>query len=125
MSLGPLWHRWVIFSVSRTCGHAFTGQYLQWTTSHPTAQCWWYERPNTTKTRFTSSRTARHGKNGRRRYGLQSGSNQGGVGIGPYFADERCSQAVLDFLATTDVGRTVPPAAVEDEAPQLARLPEE
>jgi len=31
-------------------------------------------------------------------------------------ADERCSQAVLEFLATTDVGRTSgPPVADEDE----------
>jgi len=32
------------------------------------------------------------------------------------FADERCSQAILDFLATTDVGRTAgPPMAEEGE----------
>jgi len=31
-------------------------------------------------------------------------------------ADERCSQAILDFLATTDVGRTAgPPVAKEGE----------
>ena len=29
-------------------------------------------------------------------------------------ADERCSRAVLDFLATTDVGRLVPVPAEED-----------
>jgi hypothetical protein len=29
-------------------------------------------------------------------------------------ADERCSRAVLDFLATTDVGRRVPAPAEED-----------
>jgi hypothetical protein len=29
-------------------------------------------------------------------------------------ADERCSRAVLDFLATTDVGRRVPDPAEED-----------
>jgi hypothetical protein len=29
------------------------------------------------------------------------------------FADERCSQAVLDFLSTTDVGRRVPNLAEE------------
>jgi hypothetical protein len=31
-------------------------------------------------------------------------------------ADERCSRAVLDFLATTDVGRRVP-APAEENAP--------
>jgi hypothetical protein len=30
------------------------------------------------------------------------------------FAVERCSQAVLDFLSTTDVGRRVPNPAEED-----------
>jgi hypothetical protein len=30
------------------------------------------------------------------------------------FADERCSQAILDFLATTDVGRLAPKPAEED-----------
>jgi len=37
---------------------------------------------------------------------------------GPTRADERCSQAVLDFLANTDVGRTSGPpvAGEEDEA---------
>jgi len=36
--------------------------------------------------------------------------------IAELFADERCSQAILDFLATTDVGRTAgPPVAEEGE----------
>jgi hypothetical protein len=30
------------------------------------------------------------------------------------FVDERCSQAILDFLATTDVGRRLPTPAEED-----------
>jgi hypothetical protein len=30
------------------------------------------------------------------------------------FADERCSQAILDFLTTTDVGRLAPKPAEED-----------
>ena len=32
------------------------------------------------------------------------------------FADRRCSQAVLDFLTATDVGRIVPAAVEEDGA---------
>jgi len=36
--------------------------------------------------------------------------------IAELLADERCSQAILDFLATTDVGRTAgPPVAEEGE----------
>jgi len=30
------------------------------------------------------------------------------------FADRRCGQAVLDFLSSTDVGKVVPTAEVED-----------
>jgi hypothetical protein len=30
------------------------------------------------------------------------------------FADERCSQAVLDFLTSTDVGRRIPDMAEDD-----------
>jgi len=37
--------------------------------------------------------------------------------IAELLADERCSQAVLDFLANTGVGRTSgPPVGEEDEA---------
>src|ERR1700712_1722178 len=32
------------------------------------------------------------------------------------FADPRCSQAILDFLATTQVGRRVPKPEEEDDA---------
>ena len=36
--------------------------------------------------------------------------------IAELLADEQCSQAVLDFLATTDVGRTAgPPVANEED----------
>ena len=36
--------------------------------------------------------------------------------IAELFADERCSQAILDFLATTDFGRTAgPPMSEEGE----------
>ena len=34
--------------------------------------------------------------------------------IAELFANERCSQAILDFLATTDVGRTAGLPAAED-----------
>jgi len=38
------------------------------------------------------------------------------INIAELLADEQCSQAVLDFLATTDVGRTAgPPVANEED----------
>ena len=41
---------------------------------------------------------------------------KGRTKIAELLADERCSQALLDFLATTDVGRTAgPPVAEEGE----------
>ena len=35
-------------------------------------------------------------------------------------ADERCSQAILDFLATTDVGRTAGPPVAERGASEAS-----
>jgi len=34
--------------------------------------------------------------------------------IAELFAVERCSQALLDFLATTDLGRTAGPSVAEE-----------
>jgi len=39
----------------------------------------------------------------------ESGRGKGRFTIRDLLADGRCSQAVLDFLFTTDVGRLVPP----------------
>ena len=70
----------------------------------------------------TCSRTARNGKTSRRPSGQPSkmlpGPTRGRdrTTIAELFADERCSQAILDFLATTVVGRTAdPPVAEEGE----------
>jgi len=38
----------------------------------------------------------------------ESGSGKSRFTIRGFLADGRCSQAVLDFLSTTDVGRLVP-----------------
>jgi len=35
--------------------------------------------------------------------------------ISELFADERCSKAILNFLATTEVGRTVGPPMADEE----------
>jgi hypothetical protein len=45
----------------------------------------------------------------------ETGRGKDWLKIRDLFADERCSQAILDFLAvTTDVGRLVPKPAEED-----------
>jgi len=38
------------------------------------------------------------------------------------FADERCSRAILDFLATTDVGRRIPDPAEENTQCEISEL---
>jgi len=45
----------------------------------------------------------------------ETAPGQGPHSIAELLADERCSQAVLDFLATTDVGRTSGPTVAADE----------
>ena len=39
-----------------------------------------------------------------------------GWAVRDLMADERCGQAVLNFLSSTDVGRLVPPRKKEDDA---------
>jgi len=38
------------------------------------------------------------------------------------FADKRCSQAVLDFLSSTDVGRLAPPLGEEDAVSAVSEM---
>jgi len=72
----------------------------------------------------TSSKTAPNGRANRRPSGRPSSRRPAsspappGANIAELLAYERCSQAVLDFLATTDVGRTagLPVANEEDDA---------
>ena len=44
--------------------------------------------------------------------------------IAELFADERCSQAILGFLATTDVGRTSGPPVAEEGEGRASELSE-
>jgi hypothetical protein len=44
----------------------------------------------------------------------ETGRGKDQLKIRDLFADERCSQAILDFLATTDLGRLAPKPAEED-----------
>jgi len=71
----------------------------------------------------TCSRTARNGKASRRPAATVLEETKKLLGptrerdrtkIAELFADERCSQAILDFLATTDVGRTAGPQVAEE-----------
>jgi len=93
-------------------GHCLTGRYLQWTTRRrmlvaPVQQRW--ESQQETLWATVLGETRKHPGRVRTRDRTE---------IAGLFADERCSKAILDFLATTDVGKTAGPlvAAVEGEA---------
>jgi hypothetical protein len=102
-------------------GNCLTWQYLKWGKSRPTAQCWWY--PCTKQTRdhlFTVcaawrdqqkilwAEVRKETKRWNSRWKVRD-----------LLADERCSRAVRDFLATTDVGR-LGPAPAEEDAQRVA-----
>jgi len=104
-------------------GHCLTGQYLAWTTRRPDATCWWCQYKIQTrehlfkncpqwksqqKTLWTTVL-----EETRRLPGPARGRDR--TQIAELRADERCSQAVQDFLATTDVGRTSGPTVAADE----------
>jgi len=104
-------------------GHCLTGQYLAWTTRRPDATCWWCQYSIQTrehlfkncpqwrcqqKTLWTTVFKETKKLPGPTR-------NRDRTKIAELLADERCSQAVLQFLATTDVGRTSGPPVAEDE----------
>jgi len=105
-------------------GHCLTGQYLAWTTRRPDATCWWCQYKNQTREHLfkncpqwkSQQRTlwATVLEETRKLPGPARGRDR--TNIAKLLADQRCSQAVLTFLATTDVGRTSgPPAADENE----------
>ena len=96
-------------------GHCLTGQYLNRTKSRPTPQCWWCLRPTQTRDHLFKGCVAwkdqqkilwaevtKETERWKSRWKVRD-----------LLAGERCSRAVLDFLATTDVGRRAP-APAED-----------
>jgi len=104
-------------------GHCRTGQYLHWTKNRPTPQCWWCRCPAQTrdhlfkvcpewKTQQKSlwAEVKKETERWKSRWTVRD-----------LMADERCVQAVLDFLSSTDVGRLVPPLGeVADAASEVS-----
>jgi len=97
-------------------GHARTGQYLHWAKVRPDAQCWWCNCPSQTRDHLFKvcpewkvqhkvlwAEVLKVTKRWKCRWTVRD-----------LLADERCGQAVLDFLSSTDVGRLVPPIKEED-----------
>jgi len=57
--------------------------------------------------------------------GRETGRGKGRFKIRDLFADEHCSQPILDFLSTTDAGRLVPTPAEEDIQSEMSEWKQE
>ena len=103
-------------------GHCLTGQYLKWTKSRAAANCWWC--PYRTQTREHLFKNCPHWKAQRKilwaEVWKETGRGESRFKVRDLFVDERCSQAILDFLATTDVGRRISDAVEEDSLSEMS-----
>ena len=101
-------------------GHCLTGQYLNWTKNRPTPQCWWCRYR--TQTRDQLFKECPEWKPQQKilwaEVKKETGRWKDRWKVRDLLADGRCSQAVSDCLATTDVGRRAP--AEEDDAVSAA-----
>jgi len=98
-------------------GHCLTGEYLHWTKSHPTPQCWWCRYPKQTRHHLLKrcpwkkeqkvlwEDVRKEIGKGRERWKVHE-----------LFAEVECSQAVLDILSSTEVGKIVPAESRDEDA---------
>jgi len=98
-------------------GHCLTGQYLQWTTRRPDAKCWW--RNYKSQTREHLFKICPQWKSQQKALLAvareETGRGKDRFKISELFADESYSKAILDFLATAEVGRAAGPPVVDEE----------
>jgi hypothetical protein len=92
-------------------GHCRTGQYLHWTKSRPSPQCWWCGYQNQTREHLLKEcpEWRPQQKILWAEVKKETGRWKSRWKIRDLLADGRCVRAVLDFLSSTDVGRLVPP----------------
>jgi len=93
-------------------GNCLTGQYLAWTARRPDASYWWCQYKIQTREHLFKNYPQWKSQQktlwttvleeARMLPGPTRGRDR--TKIAELFAGERCSQALLDFLATTDVG---------------------
>jgi len=98
-------------------GHCLTGEYLHWTKSRPTPQCWWCRCPRQTRHHLLK-RCPRWKKEQRTLWEevyKETGRGRERWKAHELFAESACSQSVLDFLSSTEVGK-IAPAEKEDDA---------
>jgi len=98
-------------------GHCRTGQYLHWTKSRSTAQCWWCKCPSQTRDHLLKScpRWKSEQKTLWEEVWKEAGRGRWRWKAHELFAEQSCSQAVLDFLSVTEVGKTVPAEEREED----------
>jgi hypothetical protein len=103
-------------------GHCLTGQYLYRTKSRPTPQCWWCASGMQTRDHLFKECAEWRGQQKTlwAEVRKETGRGKSRWKVRDLMGDERCSRAVLDFLATTDVGRRVPALAEEDTQSEVS-----
>jgi len=99
-------------------GHARTGDYLHRTKSRPTPQCWWCPHPRQTREHLLKGcpKWRKQQKVLWKEVWEKTGGGRFRWKAHELFAEEECSQAVLEFLSTTEVGKTVPGVAGGEDA---------
>jgi ribonuclease HI len=99
-------------------GHCLTGQHLHRTKSRPTPQCWWCASETQTRDHLFKECVEWRGQQKTlwAEVRKETGRGKRRWKVRELLADERCSRAVLDFLATTDVGRRVLAPADDEDA---------
>jgi len=90
-------------------GHCLSGQYLHylhWTKNQPTPQCWWCGYRIQTREHLFKERPESKAQQKTLWVEVwkETGKWKSRWGIRGLLADGRCSQAVLDFLSSTDAG---------------------
>jgi len=105
-------------------GHCLTRQYLNWTKNGPTPQCWWCR--HRTQTRDHLFKECPEWKPQQKILWAEvkkvTGKGKDRWKVRDLRADGRCSQTVLDFLSTTDVGRWVPGVEEDDAVSAVSEL---
>jgi len=90
-------------------GHALTGQYLKWIGRREDDICWWCCKPRVTQTREHLFKVCTTWKKQQKilwkAVRAQTKRGRDRFRTADLIADERCTEAILEFLESTDVGR--------------------
>jgi len=97
-------------------GHCLTGEYLHWTKSRSTPQCWRCRCPKQTRNHLLKrcSRWKKEQKDLWEEVWKETGKGRKWWKVHELFAERRCSQVLLDFLSSTDIGKIVPAEEGDD-----------